>query len=139
MRLRLLGLLCAATVIFAVADSRAEAGYYGGWNYHPSYNYHYCSYYYTPQHYHYVTYYPSYPRYYYYYNPYRRVYWGRFDREGKPGQQYSLLAEEDRKGRLSEIPESAFPPPGEMPTLPGTTGTARIEVPPAPPQTPAAK
>jgi hypothetical protein len=135
MRAKLLGLVCAAGLCLAAGASTAEAGYYGGWNYHPTYQYHYCSYHYTPTSYHYAIYHPTYPRYYYYYNPYRQVYWGRFDREGKPGQQYSQLAEKDQKGRLSEIPESAFPPAGEMPSVPGTTGNARIEVPPAAPTT----
>jgi hypothetical protein len=43
-----------------------------------------------------------------------------------------MLAEEDRKGTLEEIPESAFPPPGEMPPVPDSTDGARIPPPPPP-------
>ena len=90
--------------------------YYSGWSYRPATSYHYRRYYYTPSvstythSYHYVIYYPSRPRYYYYYNPVRRVYWGRFemDEKGK-GVGYSKLAREDQKGSLDDIPESAFP------------------------------
>ena len=113
--------------------STAEAGYYGGWNYYGSRSYYYTSYHYTPSYHHYCVYYPSYPRYVYYYNPYTSSYWGRFDLQGKPGQQYSLLAEKDRKSSLAEIPESAFPAPGAMPAIPGIKNGKAIETPPAPP------
>ena len=60
--------------------------YYYGWTYYPQnsttttstttsrrqhtdYSYHYC------------IYYPSQPRYVYYYNPYTKLYWGRYDLE----------------------------------------------------------
>ena len=133
--LKILALMAGATLSLSFGGaSDAQAGYYGGWNYYQPYGYHYTSYYYTPSHYHYCIYYPSYPRYVYYYNPYRGVYWGRLDLEGKPGQQYSLLAEKDRKATLSEIPESAFPAPGPMPSVPDTDGRETVEAPPAVPQ-----
>jgi hypothetical protein len=43
-----------------------------------------------------------------------RKFIGRFDEEGGG---YSMLPEEYRLTNLGDIPESAFPPPGEMPTL----------------------
>ena len=133
---KLLALVGGLALTFAFgAATEAEAGYYTSWNYYPTRSYYYTSYYYTPTQYHYCIHYPSYPRYVYYYNPYSRAYWGRFDLQGKPGKQYSLLAEEDRKSKLSEIPEEAFPEPGAMPTVPGTNSDEPIEVPPAPPKT----
>lgn len=135
-----LAMMLGLGMCFAFAGAKdAEAGYYSSWSYYPTYGYHYSSYYYKPfaaytgYKYHYCVYYPSQPRYVYYYNPYTRAYWGRFDLQGKEGAQYSLLADKDRKGKLSEIPESAFPEPGQMPKVPETRGDERIEVPPAPP------
>lgn len=104
----------------ATAEARGRQ-YYGGWSYRPTHRYYYRSYYYKPYasygryNYHYCVYYPSRPRYVYYYNPYRKVYWGRYDLEQKG---YSLLADEDRKEKLDDIPESAFPEPAEMPAIP---------------------
>jgi hypothetical protein len=138
----------AAVAVVAVAglmatSSTSEAGYryygrhyYSSWSYYPSYNYYYSNYYYYPTSYatsydyHYVVYYPSQPRYYYYYNPYRRVYWGRYDVQTGG---YSLLAEKDRKEHLSDIPESAFPKAGAMPTVPGTQDGLTLPVPPSAP------
>jgi len=112
----------------ALPIGRAEAThvrqYYGAWARHTTYTYHYRVYYYKPAptyvgyRHHYVIYYPSRPQYVYYYNPYTRVYWGRSPVNccGKP--QYSLLAEKDRKGNLTDIPESAFPTPGKLPPVP---------------------
>ncbi|MEZ6124166.1 MAG: hypothetical protein R3C49_13460 [Planctomycetaceae bacterium] len=120
--------LAAATSVMTPAT--AEAGYrqyYSSWNYHPTRSYHYTRYYYKPTptystySYHYCISYPSQPRYVYYYNPHARQYWGRFDLEGKDGAQYSLLKPEDRKENLKDIPESAFPPPAQMPVIPEAT------------------
>lgn len=120
--------MAAATTM--AAPTTAEAAYrqyYSSWSYHPTRSYHYARYYYKPTpsyttySYHYCIHYPSRPRYVYYYNPHRRVYWGRFDLEGKEGEQYSLLKPEDRKESLDEIPESAFPKPAQMPVIPDAT------------------
>ena len=128
-------MLIAAAWMLA-APEQADAGYrqyYSSWSYHPTHNYHYRTYYYRPAprvttyHTHYVVYRPSTPRYHYYYNPVRRVYWGRYDTEK---QGYSLLAEEDRKADLDSIPESAFPEPGPMPTVPNTDDDLKLETPP---------
>jgi hypothetical protein len=128
------GLIAAAFVACSLSSNQAQAGYYTGYSYYPSRGYYYSHYYYKPyvsypsHHYHYCVYYPSTPRYVYYYNPYRKVYWGRYDLEA---QGYSMLEEKDRKEKLADIPESAFPKPGEMPKDPDGS---RIPKPPAPPK-----
>jgi hypothetical protein len=43
---------------------------------------------------------------------------------------YSLLAEEHRKGTLTEIKEEHFPKPGRMPKVPGAKDDVRMDVPP---------
>jgi hypothetical protein len=109
--------------------------YYSGFSYHSSHNYYYSSYYYKPYDSysgyktHYCIYYPSTPRYVYYYNTYSQQYWGRYDLEEKG---YSLLAEKDRSGDLKKIPETAFPKPGKMPTIPEAedNNTAMLEISP---------
>jgi hypothetical protein len=119
----MIGLLTAAGLMSGTAEARYYAGrhYYSSWNYHPQRTYYYTYYYYKPTptynsyNYHYCVYYTSQPRYVYYYNPVRRVYWGRYDMEAKG---YSKLEEKDQKADLKDIPDSAFPKPGEMPEIP---------------------
>ena len=127
-------LLIACTLIagftsVAIPTSTAEGAffrrsYYNSWSYYSGRSYYYRYYYYKPYtsysgyKHHYAVYYPSRPRYVYYYNPVRRVYWGRYDLEAKG---YSMLAEKDRKADLKAIPESAFPKPGKMPAIPEST------------------
>lgn len=114
--------------------------YYSGWSYKPSRSYYVRRYYHKPvttsssYSYHYCVYYPNsystsrrYSRYVYFYNPQRRVYWGRFDLEGEAGKQYSLLKKDDQKGDLDKIPESAFPEPGKMPFIPDSKDNVRME------------
>ena len=43
---------------------------------------------------------------------------------------YSLLAPNDRKGSLEQIPESAFPEPSAMPPIPESNDEAVMEMPP---------
>lgn len=108
----------------AAHAARYARHYYSGWSYYPSRTYYYSYYYYQPQvnyngyAHHYCVYYPTQPNYVYYYNPVRKVYWGRYDVKAKG---YSLLAEKDRKADLKDIPESAFPEAGEMPPIPEST------------------
>jgi len=85
--------------------------------------------------YHYVVYSPPHPDYVYYYNPVSRQYWGRYelDKYGK-GKGYALLAGKDRKALLSDIPEEAFPKPGEMPPIPGALDQMKMLPPPDYPQ-----
>ena len=66
----------------------------------------------------------------YYFNPYKRVYWGRSLTDCGGKELYSLLAEKDRKGNLDEIPETAFPKPGAMPSLPESTDGTKVDRPP---------
>lgn len=141
MKLLKIGALLGVLLLGTMAVPSSDAGYayrqyYSGWRRHSSYSYYYRYYYYQPTYsysgykYHYVIYYPSTPRYYYYYNPYNGNYWGRFDTQGKPGEQYSLLAEKDRKDTLSAIPEAAFPKPAAMPNIPEAKENVAIEPPP---------
>lgn len=135
---RLYGILLAAGMLtFSLASSpQAEAaGYrqsYSSWNYYPSRSYYYSRYSYRPSptittySYHYCVYIPSQPRYVYYYNPVRRVYWGRYDLKESG---YSLLAEKDRKEDLASIPETAFPKPGKMPLIPESDDGQRMDPP----------
>ncbi len=77
--------------VSATAQAQYATGrhYYSTWTYHPQRTYYYTRYYYKPvatattYSYHYCIYYTSQPRYVYYYNPVRRVYWGRYDLESK--------------------------------------------------------
>jgi hypothetical protein len=140
--LRLAGLGLAVALVCAAASPAQADGrqYYGGWNHYPQRSYHYCNYYYKPTPtytgytYHYCIYVPSTPRYIYYYNPHNQTYWGRFDTEGKPGEQYSILSEENRKANLKDIPESAFPKPAAMPVIPESEDSVSIDPPPGKPQ-----
>ncbi len=124
--------IVVALIMVTVFPSLAAAyrrHYYSSWSYHSSNSYYYRSYYYKPAasydgyRYHYCVYYPTRPRYVYYYNPYARVYWGRYDLTEKG---YSQLADADRKEQLKDIPESAFPKPGEMPAIPESTDQERM-------------
>jgi len=124
--LKHLGLAAAVALGVALSlTSTAHAGYgrqyYSSWGYSAPQSYYYSTYYYKPYsnypgyNYNYCIYYPSQPSYVYYYNPYKQVYWGRFDASK---HAYSLLAEKDRSGTLKEIPEKAFPEAGPMPAIP---------------------
>jgi hypothetical protein len=140
--LSLLALLAVAAVSGLTVASHSPPAraqytyvqYYSGWRYYPSRTYYYSSYYYKPHveyvgyRHHYCVYYPQQPSYVYYYNPYKQVYWGRYDFENKG---YSLLDPKDRKQNLAEIPEPAFGEPGEMPPIPESQGQVKMERPPA--------
>jgi len=137
---RLLALLFVGASLSCFIDVQtAEAGNYyrqrySSWSYHPTRTYYYTTYSYHPvvrtvttnYRYHYAIHYPTQPRYVYYYNPVRRVYWGRYDMQEKG---YSLLKPEDRKQELTDIPESAFPQPGEMPPIPESKDGEKMAVP----------
>jgi hypothetical protein len=140
----LLLLVACGVATFTVAAPDAYARgyrwarqYYSAWNYYQTGNYYYCCYHYLPTQYattysyHYVIQYPTQPQYYYYYNPHRQVFWGRSSSDPQANPGYSLLAAKDRKGRLEEIPESAFGPLGELPSIPESNDGARLELPDA--------
>jgi hypothetical protein len=120
--------LLAAALLGAVASGVAQAAprrqYYNDWNFYPQFGYYYISYYYQPSprdagyKYQFCLFYPSSPRFVYYFDPVRHLYWGRLDMKAAPDHQFSLLAEKDRKEKLKDIPEEAFPKPGKMPPIP---------------------
>jgi hypothetical protein len=140
--MKLLPLLSLAGLLAAASASRVPAGeyayrqYYSGWTKHSQYNYYYRTYYYKPSadyvgyKHHYVIYHPHYPKHVYFYNPYRKVYWGRCPTQTNGKAQYSLLPEKARKGTIQDIPESAFPTPGAMPAIPDSTDGAKMDLPP---------
>jgi hypothetical protein len=137
-RRKLMSIALLSATVFSLAIPTAEAAFaayrqrYSSWSYYPARSYYYRTYYYKPAvsyssyNHHYCVYYTSRPSYVYYYNPVRRVYWGRYDL--KAGG-YSMLEEKDRSGDLESIPESAFPAPGEMPVIPDSEDGERIERP----------
>lgn len=130
-----------ATGTACAADSSPRQ-YYGAWHHHSSQNYLYRPYYYKASpddigyRHHYVIYYPSRPDHYYFYNPYTKTFWGRcsskvpgtrgYDRE----KAYSLLPPAARKSTIEEIPESSFPQPGRVPTVPESTDGLPLDLPP---------
>ena len=61
------------------------------------------------------------------YNPSKNKCWGRYDVQANG---YSLLEEKDRAAKISDIPESAFPKPGEMPPIPGSKDGVKMTKPP---------
>src|SRR5262245_47313851 len=140
-KLRRIVLVAVAAAGRSSLTGAAQAGYtlpyYTSWSYYSTTRYYYRTYYYSPTtyattySYHYTIYYPSQPRYVYYYNPVSHQYWGRFefDEAGKP-KGYSLLAEKDRKEKLADIPESAFPKPAAMPAIPGAADGEKMIPPP---------
>jgi hypothetical protein len=109
--------------------------FYGGWQKHKQ-GFAYRSYYYKPSpnyagfKHHHVIQHPKHPKHLYFYNPYKKQFWGRCpsDAAGKP--QYSLLAEKDRGSDLTKIPESAFPPYGDLPPIPESTDGEKLDLPP---------
>lgn len=137
--LLLLGISCGF-LSFGLDAAHAQFGgprqYYGGWI--QGHGYHYRQLYFKPYpsyvgyRHHYVVYQPSFPDHYYFFNPYKRVYWGRCAiGYGGDGQNaYSLLAEADRRPALAQIPPQAFPPPGPVPALPETRDGIKLDLPP---------
>jgi hypothetical protein len=135
--------LLAGALGVAGVSEKAEAAnltgrqYYDrSWTYNYTTQHYYRKYYYqtaptvTTYSYHYTIYYPTRPTYVYYYNPYKSVYWGRYEvAEGK-GKGYSLLEEKDRKEKLTDIKEEAFPKPGDMPTIPESSDNVKMQTPP---------
>jgi hypothetical protein len=123
-----------AGVMVANANPTGARQYYSGWSHYKSY--YYRSYYYKPYptyygyKHHYLTYYPSRPNYYYYYNPYTKHFWGRCPVDCGGREQYSLLPESERRGDIGQIPEKAFPAPGQMPAIPEATDGTKIDLPP---------
>jgi len=130
-----LALVVALSAAGMASAHFATRHYYSSWTYYPAQSYHYCYYYYKPTpvvttySYHYAIVYPTQPRYVNYYNPYQQQYWGRLDTQAKGDKQYSLLAENDRKKELKDIPEKAFPALDKMPAIPESTDGEQMLVP----------
>src|SRR5207244_2381430 len=76
----------------------------------------------------YVIYYSSKPRFYFFFNPYNRLYWGRYDRQEGA---YSKLPEPQQRGQVAEIKEAAFSAPAGMPPVPESRDGVALAVPPA--------
>jgi hypothetical protein len=143
--MKLLKLSCLAGILAlgavgsaGTSQANALAGrqYYSGWVKHTQRAYYYRTYYYKPTvdyvgyRHHYVVYYPQRSQHLYFYNPYKRVYWGRCPTQTDGKGVYSLLAEKDRKATVEEIPESAFPKPAEMPAIPEAKDGEKMDLPP---------
>jgi hypothetical protein len=133
--------LLAASAM-ALGDDYSPRQYYGAWEHRR--NYSYRTYYYKPTttyagyRHHYVVSYPSDHQHYYYYNPYKRSFWGRCDAYSEGQPYYSRLPEEYQRPTLAEIPQSAFPAPGPLPSIPEAQDGSRLDLPPddAPPPGP---
>jgi hypothetical protein len=132
--------LFISTGFLATSPTRAGDNFgsrqsFGDWHSH-SQGFSYRPYYYKPNpefvgfKHHYVIHYQAQPQFNYFYNPYNKQFWGRCPvaTEGKPS--YSLLAAKDRNGDINKIPESAFPKPGPMPSIPESTDGATLDLPP---------
>ncbi len=131
-----LALLAATLGVPGTASASGPRQYYGSWHKHQQHSYSYRPLYYKPTptysgyKHHYAVYHPSRPKHVYFYNPYKKTYWGRCELSREGRNEYSLLAEKDRKGALEEIPEAAFPAPAPAPALPETTDGATLDLPP---------
>lgn len=126
---RNLWLVRLAAVVLAIVVVRpciaaSPRQWYNEWTYYPQFGYYYSSYYYLSSavdkdyHHYFCLYYPAHPQYVYYFDPQTHLYLARLDVKGEPGHQYAALAPKDRKEKLKDIPEEAFPKPGAMPPIP---------------------
>ncbi len=107
--------------------------YYTEWRKHSEKPYYYRWYYFKASpddkeyQYHYGIYYPSRGKRIYLYNPHKKTFWGYYDPAAKG---YSLLPPEKRRERIDDIPAEAFPKPGKMPPIPGSSDGAVMLEPP---------
>jgi hypothetical protein len=120
----------------APAKPFAHRQYYSGWHRHSTHGYHYRYYHFKPHadfagfKHHYVIHHANRPGWLYFYNPHTKRYWGRCPAGASGKGQYALLAPEDRKASLADIPESAFPEPGPMPPIPESEDGVAMDLPP---------
>jgi hypothetical protein len=128
--------LLLSCVPLSLAYASGPRQFYSGWQKHPRHNYFVRNYHFKPRptfsgyRHHHVLFFPNKPTHVYFYNPHKKQFWGRCP-VGQQGEgKYSLLAEKDRKGSLSEIPESAFPEPGPVPTIPEAEDKEPLDLPP---------
>jgi hypothetical protein len=138
MRAIRLATVAATAMVFAASAANAQGygspqQYYSSWKKHPTANTAYRTYYYKP-----TPDYAGYKHHYviqkgqhgYFYNPYEKQYWGRCPLQSKGKPQYSLLPPEWRKPVIDQIPESAFPPMGDLPPIPESKGGVQMDLPP---------
>src|SRR5262245_48178124 len=131
-----LALSLAALPEAPAGPTHSSRQYYSSWRQHSNTRYHYRKYYYKPRgdyvgfKHHYVVHDSKRPNHLYFYNPYKKVFWGRCPTQSNGRGTYSLLAEKDRKATLEEIPEEAFPAPGKMPSIPEAEDDAEMDLPP---------
>ena len=108
--------------------------YYGSWHKPPRGNYFYRGYYFKPHagysgyRHHYVVLFADRPRHCYFYNPYTKQYWGRCSTFHEGKAEYSHLPPAAQRGKIAEIPETAFPPPGELPAIPDSKDGANLDL-----------
>jgi len=126
-----------SSLIAQPAHATGTRQYYGGWVSHPNAKYSYRAYYYKPTptyvgyKHHYVIHHPSRPKHNYYYNPYTKKYWGRCPSSYGDKPVYSMLAEGDRNGDLTKIPEDKFPTPNpKLPAIPESSDSLPLDLPP---------
>jgi hypothetical protein len=110
--------------------------YYSDWKKYPTADSYYRDYYFKPTpsyagyKHHFVVLTAAHPDHCYFYNPYRKVYWGRCDTYCQGQPTYSHLEPEYQKENLSEIPDSAFPTSGGLPPIPESKDGAKLDLPP---------
>jgi hypothetical protein len=99
----------------SVAASYSLRQYDATWHQSQDGQYYYREYYFKPRlnyvgyRHHYVIYFPQRPKHYYFYNPYKKVYWGRCPVETNGDGRYSMLTDSARPGNLQAIRDAAFP------------------------------
>lgn len=121
---------------FSVSAAGAEPRqHYGPWEKNAKHYFH-REYYFKPTpksnyEVHHVVWYPAKPQYYYYWNPAKQVFWGRAPVLSAFGcyPVYSMLAPEDRKPEIKDIPETAFPKATTPPTLAEAAGVEKVKTP----------
>ena len=131
------GVLLGCVLLVPAATFAGECAtprqYYSHWQKSPSSEYAYRTYYYKPN-----TDYAGYKHHYvilkddhcYYYNPYEKKVWGRCHAKHQGRPQYQILAPQDRRPTIGEIPESAFPVAGALPPIPESKDAALLDLPP---------
>jgi hypothetical protein len=107
--------------------------YYSNWHQAPASRYAYRTYYYKP-----TEDYAGYKHHYvilkddhcYFYNPYEKKVWGRCNAHHNGQPQYQLLAPQDRRPTIAEIPPTAFPKAGPLPPIPESKDQVSLDLPP---------
>ncbi len=123
---------------FAVGQHKfGNRQFYGAWQKHQKFGYHFRPYYYKPTpsfngfKHHYVIHHPSRPLHHFFFNPYKKLYWGRCPAKRDDGVgRYSLLPVEARKGSLKDIKEADFPELGDVPPIPESEDGEPMDLPP---------